>query len=106
LTTDWVQWNRADEDQQYRGRYQISVQSQSYQQQLTVRLLELQQDGKTITSPVQIQRYTAQMLNDISTGMDKIDTASENAASGRVNGAIDVQSGADDTGLPLLILRT
>jgi hypothetical protein len=24
----------------------------------------------------------------------------------RVNGAIDVQSGADDTGLPLLILRT
>ncbi|EIB97982.1 MULTISPECIES: outer membrane protein assembly factor BamC [Pantoea] len=106
LTTDWVQWNRADEDQQYRGRYQISVQSQSYQQLLTVRLLELQQDGKTITSPAQIQRYTAQMLNDISTGMDKIDTASENAASGRVNGAIDVQSGADDTGLPMLILRT
>ncbi|SFN12876.1 Beta-barrel assembly machine subunit BamC [Candidatus Pantoea varia] len=106
LTTDWVQWNRADEDQQYRGRYQISVQSQSYQQQLTVRLLELQQDGKTITSPVQIQRYTAQMLNELSTGLDKIDTASENAAAGRVSGAIDVQSGADDTGLPMLILRT
>ncbi|THB85517.1 outer membrane protein assembly factor BamC [Pantoea allii] len=106
LTTDWVQWNRADEDQQYRGRYQISVQSQSYQQQLTVRLLELQQDGKTITSPVQIQRYTAQMLNELSTGLDKIDTASENAATGRVSGAIDVQSGADDTGLPMLILRT
>jgi len=106
LTTDWVQWNRADEDQQYRGRYQISVQSQSYQQQLTVRLLELQQAGKTVTSPVQIQRYTAQMLNEISTGLDKIDTASENAAAGRVSGAIDVQSGADDTGLPMLILRT
>ena len=25
LSTDWVQWNRADEDNQYRGRYQISV---------------------------------------------------------------------------------
>jgi outer membrane protein assembly factor BamC len=106
LTTDWVQWNRADEDHQYRGRYQISVQSQSYQQVLTVRLLELQQEGKTITAPVQIQRYTAQMLNDLSTGIDKIDTANENAAAGRVNGAIDVQSGADDTGLPLLVLRT
>lgn len=106
LSTDWVQWNRADEDEQYRGRYQISVQSQSYQQVLTVRLLELQQNGKTITSPVQVQRYTAQMLNDISTGLDKIDTASANAAAGRVNGAIDVQSGADDTGLPMLVLRT
>lgn len=106
LTTDWVQWNRADEDQQYRGRYQINVQSQSYQQQVTVRLLELQQAGKTVTSPVQIQRYTAQMLNDLSTGLDKIETASENAASGRVTGSIDVQSGADDTGLPMLILRS
>lgn len=106
LTTDWVEWNRADEDKQYRGRYQISVQSQSYQQVLTVRLLELQQQGEAVTSPVQIQRYTAQMLNDISTGLDKIDTASENAAIGRASGTVDVQSGADDTGLPMLVLRT
>lgn len=106
LTTDWVQWNRADEDNQYRGRYQISVQNQSYQQVLTVRLLELQQSGKTVTSPVQIQRYTAQMLNDLSTGMDKIDTAAQDAAAGRGVGQIAVQSGADDTGLPLLILRS
>ncbi|WP_017347724.1 outer membrane protein assembly factor BamC [Pantoea sp. A4] len=104
LTTDWVQWNRADEDQQYRGRYQLSVQSQSYQQVLTVRLLELQQSGQAVTSPVQLQRYTAQMLNAISNGLDKIDTASQNAAS-RAVGQIDVQSGADDTGLPQLVLR-
>ncbi len=106
LTTDWVQWNRADEDNQYRGRYQISVQNQSYQQVLTVRLLELQQKGETVTSPAQIQRYTGQMLNDISTGLDKIDTASADAAAGRATGQIDVQSGADDTGLPLLVLRS
>ncbi|WP_312241951.1 outer membrane protein assembly factor BamC [Pantoea sp.] len=106
LTTDWVQWNRADEDNQYRGRYQIGVQSQNYQQALTVRLLELQQEGKTVTSPAQIQRYTAQMLNDLSTGLDKIDSASRDAATGRASAQIDVQSGADDTGLPLLVLRT
>ncbi|MBA2817136.1 outer membrane protein assembly factor BamC [Candidatus Pantoea persica] len=106
LTTDWVQWNRADEDNQYRGRYQISLQSQSYQRVLTVRLLELQQKGETVTSPVKIQRYTAQMLNDISTGLHKIDIANENAAAGRASGSVDVQSGADDTGLPLLVLRT
>ncbi|MDF2784945.1 MAG: outer membrane protein assembly factor BamC [Pantoea eucrina] len=106
LTTDWVQWNRADEDNQYRGRYQISVQNQGYQQVLTVRLLELQQQGQTVTSPAQVQRYTGQMLNDLSTGLDKIDTASQDAAAGRATGQIDVQSGADDTGLPLLILRS
>ncbi|XXN62288.1 outer membrane protein assembly factor BamC [Enterobacter ludwigii] len=105
LTTDWVQWNRADEDNQYRGRYQISVQNQSYQQVLTVRLLELQQSGQAVTSPAQIQRYTGQMLNDISTGLDKVDSASQAAAASRATGQIDVQSGADDTGLPLLILR-
>ncbi len=80
LTTDWVQWNRANEDHQYRGRYEISVQSQSYKQVLMVRLLELQQEGKAVTVPVQIQRYTAQMINAISAGLDKIDVASENAA--------------------------
>lgn len=39
LTTDWVQWNRLDEDEQYRGRYQISVKPQGYQQAVTVKLL-------------------------------------------------------------------
>ncbi|CUU24870.1 outer membrane protein assembly factor BamC [Duffyella gerundensis] len=105
LTTDWVNWNRADEDNQYRGRYQISVQKQGYQQALTVRLLQLQQQGNDVNSPVQIQRYTAQMLNDISTGMDKMDSAQQNAAASRSSAQIDVQSGADDTGLPTLILR-
>ncbi|UMX66427.1 outer membrane protein assembly factor BamC [Klebsiella pneumoniae] len=28
--TDWVEWNNLDEDQQYRGRYQISVKPQGY----------------------------------------------------------------------------
>lgn len=105
LTTDWVQWNRADEDNQYRGRYQLSVQQQGGQQALTVKLLELQQQDNVVTSPVQIQRYTAQMLNEISTGLDKIETGSEDAAASRSPTQIDVQSGADDTGLPNLILR-
>ncbi len=105
LTTDWVQWNRADEDNQYRGRYQISVQQQGYQQALTVRLLQLQQQGEDVTAPAQIQRYTAQMLNDISTGLDKISSAQEDAAANHGVTRVDVQSGADDTGLPNLILR-
>ncbi|MBK0001574.1 outer membrane protein assembly factor BamC [Erwinia sp. S38] len=105
LTTDWVQWNRADEDNQYRGRYQLSVQQQGYQQVLNVKLLELEQEGKNVTAPIQLQRYTAQMLNDISTKLDKIETTREDAAANRSVTQIDVQSGADDTGLPNLIVR-
>lgn len=105
LTTDWVQWNRADEDKQYRGRYQLSVQQQGYQQVLNVKLLELEQEGKPVTAPIQIQRYTAQMLNDISTKLDNIETRREDAAANRSVTQIDVQSGADDTGLPNLIVR-
>ncbi len=37
LNTDWVEWNRLDEDQQYRGRYQISVKPQGYQQAVVVK---------------------------------------------------------------------
>jgi len=105
LTTDWVQWNRADEDNQYRGRYQLSVQQQGYQQVLNVKLLELEQEGKSVTAPIQLQRYTAQMLNDISTKLDSIETKREDAAANRSVTQIDVQSGADDTGLPNLIVR-
>jgi len=105
LTTDWVQWNRADEDSQYRGRYQLSIQQQGYQQVLNVKLLELQQDGQGVNSPIQLQRYTAQMLNEISAGLDKIETKREDAAANRSVTQIDVQSSADDTGLPNLIVR-
>lgn len=105
LTTDWVQWNRADEDHQYRGRYQIAVQQQGYQQALSVKLLELQQEGKAVTSPVQLQRYTAQMLNELSAGLDKIETTREDAAAKGSTAQINVQSGADDTGLPNLVVR-
>jgi len=105
LTTDWVQWNRADEDHQYRGRYQIAVQQQGYQQALSVKLLELEQEGKAVTSPVQMQRYTAQMLNELSAGLDKIETTREDAAAKGSTAQINVQSSADDTGLPNLIVR-
>ena len=65
LSTDWVQWNRADEDQQYRGRYQITVQPQGYQQALVVKLINLEQDGKPAADSASLQRYSAQMLNSI-----------------------------------------
>lgn len=104
LTTDWVQWQRADEDEQYRGRYQVGVQQQGYQQALTVKLLGLEQAGKPVADAASMQRYSTQMLNAIAAGLDSSLSAgsSKNAASAS---AIDVQSGADDTGLPVLVVR-
>lgn len=105
LTTDWVKWNRADEDVQFEGRYQISVQEQGYQLALVVKSLELQQGGKPVTSYTEIQRYNGAMLNAIIEGLDKVRSDSENNQAARTAGALDVQSGSDDTGLPQLIVR-
>ncbi|MEE3650850.1 MULTISPECIES: outer membrane protein assembly factor BamC [unclassified Brenneria] len=105
LTTDWITWARQDEDLQYQGRYQIAVQQQGYQVALVVKLLALQQQNNPVTEPAQIQRYTGLMLNTLSEALDNQATARESALANRANGALDVQSGADDTGLPLLVVR-
>ncbi len=105
LTTDWIEWNRLDEDQQYRGRYQVSVKPQGYQQAVVVKLLNLEQAGKPVSDPASLQRYSAEMLNVISAGLDKNATDAANAAQSRNGSTFDVQSGADDTGLPMLVVR-
>lgn len=99
LTTDWVQWNRLDEDEQYRGRYQISVKPQGYQQAVTVKLLNLEQAGKPVADAASMQRYSTEMMNVISAGLDKSATDAANAAQNRASTTMDVQSAADDTGL-------
>lgn len=105
LTTEWFVFNRADEDQPYRGRYQIAVQPQGYQTAIVVKSLALEQNGSPVTADHEIQRYTVNVLNDIVSNLDKIQSDLANASANRSQGQIDVQSGADDTGLPLLIIR-
>ncbi|WP_241630654.1 outer membrane protein assembly factor BamC, partial [Rosenbergiella nectarea] len=58
-----------------------------------------------VTSPSEIQRYTAQLLNVISAQINTVETDRQNAAAASRTGMIDVQSGADDTGLANLIIR-
>ncbi|WP_252145843.1 outer membrane protein assembly factor BamC [Yokenella regensburgei] len=105
LTTDWVDWNRLDEDQQYRGRYQISVKPQGYQQAVSVKLINLEQGGKPAADAASMQRYSTEMLNVISAGLDQRATNAQNAAQTRAGATFDVQSAADDTGLPMLVVR-
>lgn len=105
LTTDWVEWNRSDEDQQYRGRYQISVLPQGYQQSIVVKLLNLEQEGKPVGDAAALQRYSAEMLNTLSLGLDNAQVARQNRQDNRSVAQFDVQSAADDTGLPMLVVR-
>ncbi|MFQ8771570.1 MAG: outer membrane protein assembly factor BamC [Escherichia coli] len=98
-------WNRLDEDEQYRGRYQISVKPQGYQQAVTVKLLNLEQAGKPVADAASMQRYSTEMMNVISAGLDKSATDAANAAQNRASTTMDVQSAADDTGLPMLVVR-
>ncbi len=105
LTTDWIEWNRLDEDQQYRGRYQVSVKPQGYQQAVTVKLLNLEQAGKPVADAASLQRYSTEMLNVIASGLDKNATDAANSAQSRSGVTFDVQSAADDTGLPMLVVR-
>jgi outer membrane protein assembly factor BamC len=79
LNTDWVEWNRLDEDQQYRGRYQISVKPQGYQQAVIVKLVNLEQAGKPVADPASAALQHA-MLNVISEGLDMNATSAQNAA--------------------------
>jgi len=106
LTTDWVKWSRLDEDVQYEGRYQVQVQQQGYQQAVIVKMLSLQQQGTSapVTNTSELQRYNGMMLNRIIEGLDKQDNLLTSQVDSRV-GVLNVQSGADDTGLPVLIVR-
>lgn len=105
LTTDWVQWNRLDEDQQYRGRYQITVKPQGYQQAVVVKLINLEQAEKPVADAASLQRYSTEMMNVISAGLDKNATDAQNASQNHGTATFDVQSAADDTGLPMLVVR-
>ena len=105
LTTDWIEWSRLDEDQQYRGRYQVSVKPQGYQQAVVVKLINLEQAGKPVADAASLQRYSTELLNVIAAGLDKNATDAANAAQNRNGATFDVQSAADDTGLPMLVVR-
>ncbi|SQI37719.1 Lipoprotein 34 precursor [Providencia alcalifaciens] len=60
---------------------------------------------KTVTDAAEIQRYNKLLLNDLTDALYTLrDTSSKNSLQSAY-GIIDVQSGSDDTGLPVVIVR-
>ncbi|MDX7987630.1 outer membrane protein assembly factor BamC [Xenorhabdus sp. 12] len=104
LTTDWITWARADENVPYQARYHVSVDKQGYQTALSVSSDGLKQGAKEVTSPAEIQRYNILMLNELAGGLSlQQEEASLNST--KDTGALVVQSGSDNTGLPQIIVR-
>ena len=105
LNTDWVQWSRADEDVQYRGRYQVSLRTEGYQSSLMVKSIALEQQNNPVTAPAVVQRYTVSMLNSVAQGLEQLNEDQDNKRAGQT-ADLSVESGADDSGLPLLVVRS
>jgi outer membrane protein assembly factor BamC len=104
LMTDWIVWTRADENVPFKGRYHISVAQQGYQIALTVTNAGLEQGDKTVNNPLEIERYNIQMLNEIADGLNEQQEAISQSHTQNF-GALSVQSGGDNTGLPQIIVR-
>ncbi|QWA09652.1 outer membrane protein assembly factor BamC [Sodalis ligni] len=106
LNTDWVQWSRADEDVQYRGRYQVSLRTEGYQTSLMVKSLALEQQNNPVAAPAMVQRYTVSMLNSVAQGLEQLNEDQDKSRISGQTADLSVESGADDSGLPLLVVRS
>ncbi|WP_118986992.1 outer membrane protein assembly factor BamC [Photorhabdus sp. CRCIA-P01] len=105
LTTDWLDWPRADENVPYQTRHRISVARQSYQIELSVTNEGLRQGDHQITDPLEIQRYNTLMLNELIEGVNQQRERISDDSVARNLGSLDVRSGGDTSGLPQMIVR-
>ncbi|WP_434524519.1 outer membrane protein assembly factor BamC [Photorhabdus asymbiotica] len=105
LVTDWIEWQRTDEDVPYQTRHRISIAHQNYQIELSVANEGLRQGGQQVTDPVEIQRYNALMLNELIEGVNRQRERMSDNPSAHNLGPLDVQSGGDTSGLPQMIVR-
>lgn len=105
IETDWVKWDRADENVPIESRHKVTVQPENGMMALTVTSLGLRQGGETITDVVETQRYNKLLLNELTDNLYTLrDTSNKNSIQ-NAYGIIDVQTGSDNTGLPLVVVR-
>lgn len=105
VVTDWVVWDRADEDVPLQTRHRLVIAPQGYQIILTITNEGIKQGEQNITDPVEIQRYNKLLLNEIVDSLYILRDTSKQDKLGNTFGIIDVQSGSDSSGLPQVIAR-
>lgn len=105
ILTDWVVWERADENVPYQSRQRIKVEPNGYQIAIVVTSEGLKQGTETISDKQEIARYNALTMNEIVDGLDRLRNAARSESNNNQYGLLEVQSGSDKTGLPQLIVR-
>lgn len=105
LHTDWITWLRADENVPFQTRQRLVIAQSGNVISLTVTNEGLRQGETEMTDPAEMKRYNILMLNELVDGLNRMRNLSENTASSNLQGIIDVQSGSDNAGLPVIIVR-
>ncbi|OAT37428.1 outer membrane protein assembly factor BamC [Proteus myxofaciens] len=105
IVTDWVTWSRADENVPFQTRQRLAIVQSGNVITLVITNEGLRQGDSDVTDPAEISRYNTLLLNEIVDGLNRMRNLSENTATSNLQGIIDVQSGSDSTGLPVIIAR-
>ncbi|MCT8250601.1 outer membrane protein assembly factor BamC [Proteus faecis] len=105
IHTDWITWLRADENVPFQTRQRLAIAQSGNVISLTVTNEGLRQGETEMTDPAEMKRYNILMLNELVDGLNRMRNLSENTASSSLQGIIDVQSGSDNAGLPVIIVR-
>ncbi len=104
--SDWISWPRLDEPTPYQAKYEITAFGEGYSNMIAVKLLELRNDNKPVSDADEISRYTALMLNSLSEGVYQEQSRQVARDAMRDMGQFVVQNSVDETGLPLLVVRS
>ncbi|MEQ5323978.1 outer membrane protein assembly factor BamC [Proteus sp. fly-1008] len=105
IHTDWITWLRADENVPFQTRQRLVIAQTGNVISLTVTNEGLRQGETDVTDPAEVKRYNILMLNELVDGLNRMRNLSENTATSNLQGIIDVQSGSDNAGLPVIIVR-
>lgn len=104
--TDWVRWDRNDENTPYEGRYEVSAIGNGYSNIIHVKLNELRHRDEVVVNPAEISRYTTMMLNSIIDGIYQQQNQQSAQTAAEQAGSFVVQESSDETGMPLIIVRS
>lgn len=105
ILTEWITWTRADENVPFETRHRLAIMPSGNQITLVITNEGLRQGSNDVTDPAEITRYNTLLLNEIVDGLNRMRSLSENTATSNLQGIIDVQSGSDNAGLPVIIVR-
>ncbi|MBW5406327.1 outer membrane protein assembly factor BamC [Morganella morganii] len=105
IVTDWIVWQRADEDLPLQSRQRIKIEPAGSQVAVVVTSEGLKQGENPVTDKTEITRYNNLTLNELVDGLDRMRNAARQDSNVSQYATPDVQSGSDKTGLPQIIVR-